>query len=109
MLVLFEFLPTESVITWMLSFTGDPEEQSVDLKSIENESINESHNLLKNGGTFMILGFCVIFMIVLILLLSKCEAIIYSNYKVFSLYMKLKQKLFFNSIIRFFMTSCIKL
>ena len=57
----------------------------------------------------MILGFCVIFLIVLILLLSKCEAIIYSNYKVFSLYMKLKQKLFFNSIIRFFMTSCIKL
>ena len=57
----------------------------------------------------MILGFFVIFLIVVVLLLSKCEAIIYSNYRVFSFYMKLKQNLFFNSIIRFFMTSGIKL
>ena len=57
----------------------------------------------------MIIGFCVILLIAFILLLSKLEAIIYYNYKIFQFYMKLRQKLFFNSIIRFFMTSCIKL
>ena len=46
--------------------------------------------MLKNGGTILILGAFVFVLIVLIAILSTCDLILYSHYKIFKFYMELK-------------------
>ena len=86
MLVLFEFLPTKLVLSWLKKndITQGDETQ---LKSIEDGRINESDDLLGNGSTIFILGVAIAVLIILLALCSKCDKILYSHYTVFKFYM----------------------
>ena len=55
------------------------------------------------------MGVFVLLLIVIILILSKCNSLIYGDYRVFKVYMSIRRKIFHNSIIRYFFTGSIKL
>ena len=57
----------------------------------------------------MIAGALTLLLTLLVLMISKCSCLIARNYTVFKVYMKIRQRLFYNSIIRYFYTGAIKL
>ena len=65
-------------------------------------------DLLKDG-TIIIMGALALVVIAIILLMSKCNSIIYSDYRVYKTYMTIRRKIFHNSIIRYFYTGAMKL
>ena len=79
------------------------------MDGIDTENQDGSINVMKDGGTILVFGILTLFFITLLFILSKCDKILHSDYRVYRFYMKSKQKIFFNSIIRYFMASAIKL
>ena len=57
----------------------------------------------------MIAGALTLLLTLLVLVISKCTCLIARNYTVFKIYMQIRQRLFYNSIIRYFYTGAIKL
>ena len=57
----------------------------------------------------MIAGALTLLLTLLVLVISKCSCLIARNYTVFKIYMQIRQRLFYNSIIRYFYTGAIKL
>ena len=64
--------------------------------------------MLKDGP-LIIFGIVTLVLILILFLVSKCNCLIGRNYRIFKLYMFLRQRIFFNSIIRYFYTSAIRL
>ena len=106
MLVLFEFIPTESIVSWIKGKVGIENSRS-DVKSIDSNKEFEV-DLLKDG-TIIIMGALALVVIGIILLMSKCDSLIYSDYRVYKTYMTIRRKIFYNSIIRYFYTGAMKL
>ena len=79
------------------------------MKSIDGGTSVRS-NFLENGGSILIIGiFAGIFVLVLISASCCCSKLLYRDYRIFKLYMQTRQKIFYNSIIRYFYSSAIKL
>ena len=57
----------------------------------------------------MIAGALTLLLALIVLVISKCTCLIARSYTVFKIYMQIRQRLFYNSIIRYFYTGAIKL
>ena len=103
MLVLFEFIPTSSIISWVREKVGYNQEAQGEntAQGIKDDSLE--------GDTLMIAGALTLLLTLLVLVISKCTCLIARNYTVFKIYMQIRQRLFYNSIIRYFYTGAIKL
>ena len=106
MLVLFEFIPTGIIIDWIKSKIGIKSTKD-NVKSIEDNAQTDV-DIFKDG-TIILTGIATLLIIVVILIVSRCNTFIYKDYRVFKIYMTIKGKIFHNSIIRYFYTGAIKL
>ena len=100
MLVLFEFIPTADIIKWIKGKAGFSKDQDSDENAPDSQS---------DGDTLLIAGVLTLVAILLVLLISKCTCLIGKDYRVFKIYMKIRQRLFYNSIIRYLYTGAIRL
>ena len=101
MLVLFEFIPTASIINYIKKSFGFDKETAIQIQEGEYDVIKD--------GPLIIFGIITVVLILLLLLISKCNCLIGRDYRVFKIYMKIKQRIFYNSIIRYFYTSAIRI
>ena len=100
MLVLFEFIPSAQIIGWAKDQVG--------LIKESNEDPNAQDGL-RDSDTLVLAGIVTLLATLLVLLISKCSCLIHSDYRVFKMYMQVRQKLFYNSIVRYLYTGAIKL
>ena len=95
MLAFFEFIPSKSIIDWIKGKFG--------VKTVEGEYDVFTDGPIVIGGVLNIL------IMILLLLLKKCESIVAINQKVYKIYKKIDQNMFYNFIIRYFFSGAIKL
>ena len=93
MLVLFEFLPTNEILGAVTEKAG---------------FLGSQKDLLKDM-TLIVVGILALIVILLVLLLGKCYCLLDKSKLAKTVYTKLRQKIFYNSIIRYFYTSCLRL
>ena len=106
MLVLFEFIPTDIVSDWIKKKLGI-HSSGIQAKSID-ENNKQELDVLKDG-TILFAGVLILLVIVVLLILNRCNALVYKDYRIFKIYMTIRRKIFHNSIIRYFYTGAIKL
>ena len=107
MLVLFEFIPAESIMGWIKEKAGIHNTNN-EAKKIEDEQSPVEQDILADGS-IILLGIFTLFAIFLITVAIKLKCLIEKNYSVYRFYMIARRKIFHNTIIRYFYTSAIKL
>ena len=107
MLVLFEFIPAESIMGWIKEKAGIHNSNN-EAKKIDDEQSPVEQDILADGS-IILLGIFTLFAIFLITVAIKMKCLIEKNYSVYRFYMIARRKIFHNTIIRYFYTSAIKL
>ena len=108
MLALFEFIPTKEIIAWLQEKAG-LKEAVVEMKSVDGGAETRS-TILQNGGSMLIIGALTITLVLILVIASCCcKSLLLQNQRIYKIYNKVLQKIFYNSIIRYFYTSAIKL